>query len=51
LAGRIRRRLSRYLMSLKEGHDESLKDYIMRFNQEKLAIESSIEEFIFVALF
>lgn len=32
LAGRIRRRLARYLMSLKEGHDESLKDYIMRFN-------------------
>jgi hypothetical protein len=38
-------------MSLEQGPDESLKSYIMRFNQEKLDVESSTEEFIFVALY
>jgi hypothetical protein len=38
-------------MSIRQGPKESLKDYLARFNQEKLAIESCTEEFIFCALF
>jgi hypothetical protein len=39
------------LMSLHQGPEESLKNFLMRFNREKLTIEDAIEEFIHCALF
>jgi hypothetical protein len=47
----VRRKSARSLMSLHQGRNESLEDYLMRFNQEKLATESPIEEFIYCAQF
>jgi hypothetical protein len=38
-------------MSLHQDHDESLKDYFMRFNQEKLGTEGATDDFIYGALF
>lgn len=38
-------------MSIRQVPNESLKDYLMRFNQEKLATESRTDEFVYCALF
>jgi hypothetical protein len=38
------------LMSLHQGPNESLKDYLMRFNQEKLTTESPPNKFVYCAL-
>jgi hypothetical protein len=51
MASRIQRKPTGYLMSLTQDSDESLKNYIMGFNQEKLTLENPSEEFIFVALY
>jgi len=51
LAGLSRRKPAGCLMSLHQGPDKSLKDYIMRFNQDKLATENLTEELIFAALY
>lgn len=51
LAGRVRRKPAGSLMSLHQGLNESLKDYLMRFNQKKLAIESPTDEFVYCSLF
>jgi hypothetical protein len=51
LVGRKRRNPAGCLMSLHQGPDESLEDYIIRFNQEKLATENLSKEFIFAALY
>jgi hypothetical protein len=39
------------LMSLRQGPEESLKSFLIRFNQERLATEDTIEEFVYCALF
>jgi hypothetical protein len=51
LAGRIRKNPAGSLMSLHQGSDESLKDYLQRFNQEKVSIEATSEDFIYGALY
>lgn len=38
-------------MSLHQGPEESLKDFFMRFNQERLGVESATDNFIYSALF
>ncbi|XP_059449444.1 uncharacterized protein LOC132180584 [Corylus avellana] len=50
LATRKRKKNSAYLLSLIQGNDESLKDFMLRFNKEKLAVEGSSEQTILNAL-
>jgi hypothetical protein len=38
-------------MSLRQGLEESLKSFLMPFNQERLATEDTTEEFVYCALF
>jgi hypothetical protein len=38
-------------MSLHQSPEESLKDFFMRFNQERLKAESATDNFIYGALF
>jgi hypothetical protein len=38
-------------MSLHQDHDDSLKDYFMRFNKENLGTEGATDDFIHGALF
>jgi hypothetical protein len=51
MAGRVRRKLSGSLMSLNQGLEESLKDFFMSFNQDRLGAESATNDFIYGALF
>jgi hypothetical protein len=51
MAGRVRRKPSRSLMSLHQGLEESLEDFFMSFNQERLGAESATDDFIYGALF
>jgi hypothetical protein len=51
MAGRVRRKPSGSLMSLHQGPEESLKNFFMRFNQERLGVESTTNDFIYGALF
>jgi len=48
---RARRKPRGYLLSVQQGPNESLKDYLWRFNQEKLEIESAPDDFIYGAIF
>jgi hypothetical protein len=45
------RKSRRYLLSLRQGPNESLKDYLWRFNQEKLETKSAPDDFIYGAIF
>jgi hypothetical protein len=38
-------------MSIKQGPQESLRSYSLRFNQERLAAESQSEQFIHCAIY
>jgi hypothetical protein len=40
-----------YLLSVRQGPNESLKNYLWRFNQEKLDTESTLDDFIYGAIF
>ncbi|XP_059455000.1 uncharacterized protein LOC132185215 [Corylus avellana] len=44
LAIQKRKKSPAYLLSLVKGKNESLKDYMIRFNREKLSVESQKEE-------
>ncbi|XP_059460361.1 uncharacterized protein LOC132189628 [Corylus avellana] len=50
LATRRRKKNPAYLLSLMQGKDESLKEYLSRFNREKLTVESTDEQTILSAL-
>jgi hypothetical protein len=50
LAVRRRKKNPTYLLSLVQGKAESLKDYLQRFNQEKLIVENPDEQTILSAL-
>jgi hypothetical protein len=50
LAVRRRKKNPTYLLSLVQGKAESLKDYLQRFNQEKLIVENLDEQTILSAL-
>jgi hypothetical protein len=51
VSGRVRRKPRGYLLSMRQGPNESLRDYIWRFNQEKLDTESAPDDFIYSAIF
>jgi hypothetical protein len=51
VSGRARRKPRGYLLSVRKGPNESLKDYLWRFNQEKLDTESAPDDFIYGAIF
>jgi hypothetical protein len=51
VSGRARRKPRGYLLSVRQGPNESLKDYLWRFNQEKLETESAPDDFIYGAIF
>jgi hypothetical protein len=51
MAGIVRKKLVGSLMSLPQGPEESLKSFLMRFNQERLATEDGAKEFVYCALF
>jgi hypothetical protein len=51
MAGIVKKKHVGSLMSLHQGPDESLKDFLMRFNQEKIATKNLTEEFVYCALF
>jgi hypothetical protein len=51
MAGIVRKKPGGSLMSLHQGCDESLKDFLLRFNQERLTTENPTEEFVHSALF
>jgi hypothetical protein len=51
VSGRIRRKPRGYLLSVRQGPNESLKDYLWRFNQEKLEMESVLDDFIYGTIF
>jgi hypothetical protein len=51
VSGRARRKPRGYLLSVQQGPNESLKDYLWRFNQEKLDTESAPDDFIYGAIF
>ncbi|XP_059436586.1 uncharacterized protein LOC132169590 [Corylus avellana] len=50
LVVRRRKKNPAYLLSLVQGKNESLKDYLLQFNREKLAVESTDEQTILSAL-
>jgi hypothetical protein len=50
LAVHRRKKNPAYLLSLVQGKEESLKDYLHRFNQEKLTVENPDDQTILVSL-
>jgi hypothetical protein len=51
LVGRVRKKPSGHLMSMRQRDDESLRDYIMRFNQAKLSTENPMDEMVYTSLY
>jgi hypothetical protein len=41
----------RYLLTLQQGSNETLKDFMARFNSEKMTMEDPPDEMIFLALY
>jgi hypothetical protein len=50
-AGIVRKKPVGSLMSLRQGLEESLKSFLMRFNQERLVAEDATNVFVYCALF
>jgi hypothetical protein len=51
MAGVVRKKPAQQLMTIKQGPQESLKSYLLRFNQERLAAETQNEQFIHCAIY
>jgi hypothetical protein len=51
MAGVVRKKPAQQLMTIKQGPQESLRSYLLRFNQERLAAESQNEQFIHCAIY
>jgi hypothetical protein len=51
MAGIVWKKPAQQLMSIKQSPQESLKSYLLRFNQERLAVESQSEQFIHCAIY
>jgi len=51
MAGIVRRKPAGTLISIQQGRDESLKEFLQRFNQARLTTESPTEEFVHSALY
>jgi hypothetical protein len=50
IEGRKRRKLIVYLITLKQREEETLKDFIARFNKEKLVVDDQDESVVLRAL-
>jgi hypothetical protein len=51
MVGIVRKKPVGSLISLRQGPEESLKSFLIRFNQERLATEGAIKEFVYCTLF
>jgi hypothetical protein len=51
LAGCKRKKPSGQLMAMRQKEGETLKDYVVRFNQAKLTVDSPTEEMVYAALY
>jgi hypothetical protein len=51
MAGVVRKKPAQQLMTIKQGPHESLRSYLLRFNQERLAAETQNEQFIHCAIY
>jgi hypothetical protein len=51
MASVVRKKPAQQLMTIKQGPQESLRSYLLRFNQERLAAESQSEQFIHCAIY
>jgi hypothetical protein len=51
LVGCKRKKPSSQLMAMRQKGDESLKDYVIRFNQAKLMVDNPTEEMVYAALY
>ncbi|XP_059461355.1 uncharacterized protein LOC132190396 [Corylus avellana] len=51
LPWRTRKRPWVYLLAIKQRHDETLKEFIARFNLEKMAVEIPTNDTVFAALY
>ncbi|XP_062171004.1 uncharacterized protein LOC133876775 [Alnus glutinosa] len=51
MAGVVRKKPAQQLMTIKQGPQESLRSYLLRFNQERLAAETQNEQFIHCAIY
>jgi hypothetical protein len=51
MAGVVRNKPAQQLMTIKQGPQESLRSYLLRFNQERLATETQNEQFIHCAVY
>jgi hypothetical protein len=51
MAGIVRRKPAGTLMSIQQGRDKSLKEFLQQFNQARLTTESPTEEFVHSALY
>jgi hypothetical protein len=38
-------------MAMRQKEDESLKDYVVRFNQAKLTVDNPTEEMVYAAIY
>lgn len=50
ISGRRRQKASVELMSVKQGKDESLRDYLTRFNKEAITVSKSKPDVVIMAL-
>jgi len=51
MAARMRKKSSGYLLTLQQGSNETLKDFMARFNSEKMTVEDPMNNMIFAALY
>jgi hypothetical protein len=51
MASIVRKKPAQQLMTIKQGPQESLRSYLLHFNQERLAAESQNEQFILCAIY
>jgi len=51
LVGCKRKKPSGQLMAMRQKEDESLKDYVVRFNQAKLTVDNPTEEMVYAAIY
>jgi hypothetical protein len=51
MAAGTREKPSRYLLTLQQRSNETLKDFMARLNLEKMAVEDHTDDMVFVALY
>jgi hypothetical protein len=51
MAGIVQKKPAQQLMTIKQGPQESLRSYLLRFNQERLTAKSQSEQFIHCAIY